>query len=227
VTRSYKHLFISVFVLVATLLPAGPVAAEDGVTTSSKPLIWPTTGRMTQRYGCTGFAMEPRYGSCRHFHGGIDVANKSGTPIRAAAAGTIVHVGWDRWGTRNWMVILKHENGLKTWYAHMQHRSVDGIKEGLRVRQGQLVGYMGSTGWSTGTHLHWAVLKNGRYANPNDYVQGQLRREGDSGTGEPTGGVASCDGPVIVTAVSDGSRTAAVLETEQGGESTGPTSCVA
>ena len=225
-TRSYKRVLLACFVLAATLFPAGTVVAENEVS-ATKPLIWPTTGRITQGYGCTGFRMEPRYGSCAHFHGGIDIANKSGTPIRASAAGTIVHVGWDRWGTRNWMVILKHDNGLKTWYAHMQHRTVDGIKEGLRVRQGQVVGYMGSTGWSTGTHLHWAVLKNGRYANPNDYVNGQLRQSGDSGTGDPTGGVASCDDPVIVVALVEGSETAAVLESEQGGESTGPTSCVA
>jgi murein DD-endopeptidase MepM/ murein hydrolase activator NlpD len=226
VTRSYKRLIVSLVVLAASVFPAGPVAAEESVS-GTKPLIWPTTGRITQRYGCTGFRMEPRYGSCAHFHGGIDIANKSGTPIRAAAAGTVVHVGWDRWGTRNWMVIVKHDNGFKTWYAHMQRRNVDGIKEGMRVTQGQIVGYMGSTGWSTGTHLHWALLKNGRYQNPTDHVRGELRRSGDSGNEQPTGNVASCGDPVVVTAVADGSRTAVVLETEQGGESTGPTSCVA
>ena len=168
--RSRSKFLAYALVALAAVAIANPVVADEG----SDTFIWPTSGRITQPYGCTGFWMEPRHGSCAHFHGGIDIANPRGTPIRAAADGVISHVGWDKWGTRNWMVIINHGGGLTTWYAHMRGKQLTGIQEGVRVRQGEVVGHMDTTGMSTGVHLHWAVLQNGEYVNPRNFVEGLL-----------------------------------------------------
>jgi murein DD-endopeptidase MepM/ murein hydrolase activator NlpD len=180
---------LSVAFLIATsLFTVTPAIAQDG--SRSEPFIWPTSGRITQPFGCTGFWAEPSYGSCRHFHGGIDIADTRGTPIRAAADGVITHVGWDPWGTHNWMVMINHGAGMSTWYAHLRGRRIAGVREGARVRQGEVIGYMSDTGMATGVHLHWAVLKDGRYVNPRRYVDGLPFKPRKSGTPQSA---ASCD----------------------------------
>ena len=200
--RVKSAFLIPALLLLATAVLAAPAVAEDG-----EPMfIWPTNGRITQPYGCTGFRLEPRRGSCAHFHGGIDIANKRGTPIHAAADGVITHVGWDPWGTRNWMVMINHGDGFTTWYAHMRGKHIDGIRRGVRVKQGDLVGYMDTTGMSTGPHLHWAVLRNGSYVNPRKYVEGSPKRRHEP----PASSV--CDG--IWIAALPGAATAVVLEGE-------------
>jgi murein DD-endopeptidase MepM/ murein hydrolase activator NlpD len=99
--------------LVAVLPSASPTVAQDA---TAQPWIWPTSGKITQPYGCTGFYAEPRRGSCAHFHNGIDIANDRGTPIRAVADGTVKLVGWDPWihPDPDWMVIIDHGNGIQT-----------------------------------------------------------------------------------------------------------------
>ena len=204
--RSRPAVLSVAFVVIASLAVAAPAIAEDGAqeVVASKPFIWPTTGRVTQQYGCTGFWAEPSYGGCRHFHGGIDIADRQGTPVRAAAAGVITHAGWDPWGTRAWMVIINHGDGLTTWYAHLRGRDITGIDVGVRVNQGDVIGHMSDTGMATGVHLHWAVLKDGRYANPRKYVEGRPFKARKS-TGPA--GAMSCDdiwiaaAPGAVTAV--------------------------
>jgi murein DD-endopeptidase MepM/ murein hydrolase activator NlpD len=166
-----------VAVLVAAIcLPiSGAVFAAD----PDKPMIWPTRGRQTQRYGCTGFWAEPRRGDCAHFHSGVDIANSRGTPIRAAAAGTVEHVGWDPYFPRrlaSWIVILNHGNGLRTLYGHMTARPLEGIERGARVAQGQLIGRMDATGLATGVHLHFAVYRSGVSINPKLLITGPLPR---------------------------------------------------
>ncbi len=207
--RSRTTVLSFALVLAAGLALTGPAVAGD----ATKPMVWPTTGRITQPYGCTGFSWEPRYGSCRHFHGGIDIANNRGTPIRAAAGGTITYVGWDQWGTRNWMVIINHAGSLTTWYGHMRNKQLDGIRKGVRVRQGEVIGYMSDTGLATGVHLHWSVLKNGAYVNPRNYVAGLPFRPRKRGS--PTS-AASCDDVWIASAPAPGAATAVVLEGEDG-----------
>ena len=209
VIRPRANVLIIALILVAGVAFTAPAAAGEG----SKPMIWPATGRVSQPYGCTGFFMEPRYGNCRHFHGGIDIADSRGTPIRAAADGVVSHVGWDKWGTRNWMVILKHGDGLVTWYAHLRDKELAGIRRGVRVRQGEVIGYMSDTGHATGVHLHWAVLKDGRYANPRNYVDGNPYKPKKSGT--PTGGASACD--EVWIALAPGAATAVVQAGEVGG----------
>jgi murein DD-endopeptidase MepM/ murein hydrolase activator NlpD len=86
------------------------------------------------------------------FHPGIDYAAPMGTPIHATADGTVDFVGWrDGYGNT---IVLRHHSKITTLYAH-QSRFADGIKAGSKVSQGQLIGYVGSTGWSTGPHLHY------------------------------------------------------------------------
>jgi murein DD-endopeptidase MepM/ murein hydrolase activator NlpD len=162
---------------------AAPVIAED-TPTSDPQFIWPTSGRLTQNYGCTGFWAEPRRGSCAHFHGGIDIGNSRGTPIRAAADGIISHVGLDPWLTRNrsWMVIINHGAGLQTMYAHLRDREMEGIRRGARVEQGQVIGLMDMTGMATGPHLHFSFISNGSWVNPRDYIDGLPQRSKPRGS---------------------------------------------
>jgi murein DD-endopeptidase MepM/ murein hydrolase activator NlpD len=126
---------------------------------------WPAAGMVTQEYGCTGFYLEPRRGSCRHFHDGIDIANGLGTPIRASDFGVVAFVGWNPYDSDPaYMVIIGHGGGYTTGYFHLQPRRA--VRAGQTVRRGQVIGYMGSTGNSTGPHLHWEVYRNGRPMNP-------------------------------------------------------------
>lgn len=209
--------------VIASLVSAVPTVAQDGSQTIAqpKPFIWPTSGRITQGFGCTGFYAEPSYGSCRHFHGALDIADEQGTPIHAAADGVITHVGWDPWGTRNWMVMIDHANGLTTWYAHMRGKDIPGINVGTPVSQGQVIGYMSDTGMATGVHLHWAVLKNGRYVNPREYVEGKPFKARHAG--RPTS-ATSC-GDVWIAAAPD-AATAMVLPGANG-EMGGDVRCAA
>jgi murein DD-endopeptidase MepM/ murein hydrolase activator NlpD len=109
----------------------------------------------------------------RRAHLGTDYAADPGTPIEATADGTVIRAG--RWGGYGIMVSLRHAKGIETRYAHMQglHR---GIRAGLRVKQGDVIGYVGMTGVANGPHVHYEFLKNGRHLNP---------RRVDLGDGEP------------------------------------------
>jgi murein DD-endopeptidase MepM/ murein hydrolase activator NlpD len=131
---------------------------------------WPARGRLTQPYGCTGFALEPRRGSCAHFHDGIDIAGASGTPIRAAATGVVAYVGWNPWDHegRAYIVVIGHAGGFVTRYGHLLPRSR--VTVGRIVRRGQLIVYMGSTGNSTGPHLHLELLRGSTTVNPLAYL---------------------------------------------------------
>ena len=96
-------------------------------------------------------------------HLGVDYAAPRGTPVWAMAKGKVTYAGWK--GPNGKLVRIKHNNGLQSAYAHL-HRIAKGIKPGVRVRQKQLIGYVGSTGRSTGPHLHFGVRQNGRFVNP-------------------------------------------------------------
>jgi murein DD-endopeptidase MepM/ murein hydrolase activator NlpD len=100
------------------------------------------------------------------FHGGIDIPGAQGTPIVAAADGVVIFSGSDLNGFGN-TVILGHANGLATLYAHT---SRNGVREGGRVRQGQVVAWMGQTGRAWGTHLHFEVHHHGRLVDPLQWL---------------------------------------------------------
>jgi murein DD-endopeptidase MepM/ murein hydrolase activator NlpD len=135
-------------------------------------LSWPMGGDISQEFGCTGVIFEPRVGNCSHFHQGIDVVAPYGTPIRAAGPGVVVYVGWNYADGYDpaWIVIIAHSSALQTWYAHMTPTAPSGIRAGASVTEGQIIGYEGNTGHSTGAHLHWAVRFNGTFANPRLFL---------------------------------------------------------
>jgi murein DD-endopeptidase MepM/ murein hydrolase activator NlpD len=109
-------------------------------------------------------------------HLGVDYAAPTGTPVWAAASGTIVHRG-PAGGAGNF-VILKHDGGLETHYMHL-NRFADGQKVGQRVSAKTVIGYVGTTGLSTGPHLHFGVKQNGAYIDPSKLVP--VRAKGLSG----------------------------------------------
>ena len=127
-------------------------------TNPNMPSIWPTTGVVTSPYGL-------RWGGT-DFHPGIDIANDMGTPIIATADGVVEYAGWNAGGYGN-MVDINHGNGLMTRYGHASQVVVSA---GQHVRRGQLIAYMGSTGFSTGPHVHYEVHVNGQRVNPISYL---------------------------------------------------------
>ncbi len=117
----------------------------------------PVGGRVTSGYGTR---MHPLLGSAR-FHRGIDLAAAAGTPIRAAASGRVVRAGWR--GGYGRQVALSHGAGLDTSYSHLSRILA---RPGERVERGQVIGLVGSSGLSTGPHLHFEVVRNGRQIDP-------------------------------------------------------------
>jgi murein DD-endopeptidase MepM/ murein hydrolase activator NlpD len=95
-------------------------------------------------------------------HYGTDFAAKSGTPIMASGSGTIISAKWCGGGGN--CIKIKHNSTYQTIYAHMKSFA-RGMKNGKKVRQGQIIGYVGSTGMSTGPHLHYEVIENGKKIN--------------------------------------------------------------
>ena len=122
------------------------------------PSIWPTNGVVSSPYGL-------RWGGT-DFHPGIDIANDMGTPIVATADGVVEYAGWNSGGYGN-MVDINHGNGIMTRYGHASQVVVSA---GQYVRRGQLIAYMGSTGFSTGPHVHYEVHVNGQRVNPISYL---------------------------------------------------------
>jgi len=117
-----------------------------------------------------GARLSSRFGKRRHpvlgytkLHRGVDFAAPTGVPIMAAGDGVIEVLG--RNGSYGKYIRIRHNSTYKTAYAHMSGYA-RGLKKGTRVRQGRVIGYVGSTGRSTGPHLHYEVIKNGRQTNP-------------------------------------------------------------
>ena len=104
------------------------------------------------------------YGDGRN-HKAIDLAADRGTPIFAAGAGKVIYSGWD--GDYGYSVVIEHANGMKTRYAHANALCVT---KGATVAQGDMIATVGSTGWSTGNHLHFEVIVNGVKVNPGPYI---------------------------------------------------------
>ncbi|MCJ7710439.1 MAG: M23 family metallopeptidase, partial [Chloroflexi bacterium] len=129
-------------------------------------LAWPMSGSISQSFGCTGFSWEPPNGSCAHWHNGIDMVAAYGTPVRASGAGRVVYIGWNYADGADpaFIVIIAHSAGLSTWYAHLMQRYP--VRAGQTVSKGQVIGYEGNTGHSTGAHLHWMVEFKGSFVNP-------------------------------------------------------------
>jgi murein DD-endopeptidase MepM/ murein hydrolase activator NlpD len=155
-----------------TQLAGGRVANQSAVSLSAGggSFSWPSTGRISQTYGCTGFYLNPRRGSCRHFHDGLDIVDGYGTPVRAAAVGVVAYAGWNPWDERGraWIVVIVHPDGFVTRYGHMT--PTDRVRAGELVYTGQVIGKMGNTGRSTGTHLHFELLRGRTTVSPLAYL---------------------------------------------------------
>lgn len=140
----------------------GFVDFYDDHGNSAKKVLMKTPingARLTSSYG---MRKHPVLGYSK-LHKGIDFAAPIGTPIYASGNGTIEKAQW--WSSFGNYVRIRHKNGLKTAYAHMKAIK-SGIRKGVKVRQGEVIGYLGNTGRSTGPHLHYEIHLNGRQVNP-------------------------------------------------------------
>jgi len=137
------------------------VAAQTGVVRGTGRFVIPTNARISSGFGNR---IHPILGYSR-FHSGVDFAASHGTTIRAADSGRVIFSGW--YGGYGQTVIVDHGGGLSTLYAHASRLFV---REGQSVKQGEAIAAVGSTGLSTGPHLHFEVRQNGNPVNPMGYL---------------------------------------------------------
>lgn len=138
----------------------------------STPIGWPTEGRITSKFGYRFSPILASNGESEggQFHSGIDIANSADTPILATADGVVRRAGWA--GGYGRMILIEHDWGYATLYGHTSKVLV---KEGDFVRRGQMIAYMGTTGRSTGPHLHYEVWRHGHPVNPMPYLKPQIQ----------------------------------------------------
>jgi len=125
--------------------------------------IWPTSGYITSSYG---YRKWPFGGNARHFHSGLDIGAAMGSSVRAAMSGRVSAVGWD--DVLGNYIVISHHSGYRTMYGHL---SAARVKSGAYVGTGERIGDVGSTGLSTGPHLHFTVYKNGVTVNPRNLLK--------------------------------------------------------
>jgi len=133
---------------------------------NATPSIWPTHGGLTSFFGGRSDPLtgEPAY------HSGIDISAEKGQPVYATADGVVQSAGYT--GDYGNLIVLKHAFGLSTRYGHL---SAYHVKAGDVVKRGDVIGYIGSTGRSTGSHLHYEILANGQLMNPLQLLTAQAR----------------------------------------------------
>jgi murein DD-endopeptidase MepM/ murein hydrolase activator NlpD len=134
---------------------------------AATPSIWPAQGWLSSTMG---HRTDPFTGD-DDFHAGLDIAGERGQPVYATAAGTVVHTGWQ--GGYGNLIVVDHGFGLQTRYGHLLNYSV---KQGAKVKRGDVIGHVGNTGRSTGYHLHYEVLANGKLLNPLQLLSHQKPR---------------------------------------------------
>lgn len=132
---------------------ASILTPDAGAVSATGKFVWPAFGRITQPF--------------RYYHTGVDIANHDGGSILAADSGTVIVSGWSNSGYGN-HIIIDHGNGYKTLYAHL---SVIGATVGTHVTRGTVIGQMGSTGRSTGTHLHFEIRTASGNVDPLGYLK--------------------------------------------------------
>lgn len=126
------------------------------------PTLWPVRGQISSGFG---WRRDPFGSGISEFHNGVDIPARSGTPVHAAGGGTVIFSGWIN-GYGN-TVIISHGSGLSTKYAHHTRNNA---ALGQRVERGDIIGFVGSTGRSTGMHLHYEVHRNGASINPVPFL---------------------------------------------------------
>jgi murein DD-endopeptidase MepM/ murein hydrolase activator NlpD len=143
-------------------LPGAKMRSDDLKMALGELFTYPVRGRLSSPFG---WRKDP-FTSQRRYHSAIDLAANTGTPVKAAADGKVTSVAYSSvFGN---YVIVTHSGGFQSMYAHLNAANV---KEGARVTQADKIGTVGSTGRSTGPHLHFSIYKNGRAVNPLEYIK--------------------------------------------------------
>ena len=129
---------------------------------ASTPSLWPVTGWITSEFG----PRQSPFTSAVEFHKGLDISTRFGKEIIAPADGLVIGVGYDAEDGNH--IKMAHGHGFDTAYLHLSRAAV---KQGMRVKKGQIIGYVGDTGRSTGSHLHYSVFVNNVPVNPRRYLR--------------------------------------------------------
>ena len=152
----------------ATSVPPKPDTSNPGSTSTGSVIVdgltWVTPCNYVLLTSPFGWRTHPIYGDWR-FHYGVDLAGPTGTPIVATRSGVVTTASYD--SSSGYYVTIDHQDGFSSKYLHLTHYIVS---SGEYVSAGQVIGYMGSTGASTGSHLHFSILYNGTHQNPMDYI---------------------------------------------------------
>ncbi|GAC1482970.1 MAG: peptidoglycan DD-metalloendopeptidase family protein [Candidatus Dormibacteria bacterium] len=149
------------------------VLGESLRARSSGKWRWPVDGMITQGFGCTSYPFEPYDPSCatRHFHSGIDIANDTGTTVHASDGGIVhnftMYCSWGGLCGYGHYVIVVHAGGFTTLYGHLSGYA---IADGTQIDKDTVIGYVGSTGASTGPHLHFEIDLSGMPVDPLAYL---------------------------------------------------------
>ena len=148
----------------ALFIPGARLSSYDLKKALGKLVIWPVNGSISSNFG---YRANPFTG-IRQFHNGLDIVVPNGSPIKAAIDGRVAETGYSAlFGN---FIILSHPEGYQTLYAHMSKILT---KQGNSVSQGAVIGLVGTTGYSTGPHLHFGVFKNGKATDPGKLLGGR------------------------------------------------------
>ncbi len=165
ILRSYENAWTEAQVGIGLAMINGELPV--GKTIAGLALSWPMSHfTITQAFGPSNVLLEPPFGPYKHFHTGIDLAAPLGTPVMAAADGLVVAVGHSSMGYGTYVVIA-HGAGIATLYGHLL---LTNANVGDRVGRGQLIGLEGSTGLSTGPHVHFELRVNDLAIDPMPYL---------------------------------------------------------
>lgn len=172
VTISSAHLTTDMERLESALREVKDALLEEQRIRDHTPSLWPTRSRLiTSRFG---MRIDPFSGKSS-FHSGIDIAGELNAPVYASAEGYVEETGYDR--ERGYYIIINHRIGYKTRYMHLNRLLAE---KGDEVGKGETIGLIGSTGKSTGPHLHYEVWHNHQAVNPQAFLQEVWTREGGS-----------------------------------------------
>jgi murein DD-endopeptidase MepM/ murein hydrolase activator NlpD len=166
----FGHILFGCSLLVAALVAApatttfarplsGDPLTDRGLITPRFHALWPTEGLITTYFGEVG-PLSP------HGHSGLDIAAPEGTPVLAADLGEVLKASWSLDGYGG-LIIIGHPSGYETWHAHLDGFDVE---QGSQVTRGQVIAEMGSTGYSTGAHLHFEVRQDGQIVDPLEFL---------------------------------------------------------
>jgi murein DD-endopeptidase MepM/ murein hydrolase activator NlpD len=161
VNQNLKETNGAAFQQSASFLEVSNYLGKQRSILEATPSIWPIKGWITSGFGKRASPLTGEPGK----HYGVDIANEVGTPIRATADGLVVYAGWETGYGR--VVVIEHGYGFSTRYGHC---SMIDVKVGDTVKRGQVISYVGSTGRSTGSHLHYEVRIHGVPVDPEKYL---------------------------------------------------------